>query len=122
MLAFVLALAGCYRWEPVALGPLRAGQDELRMARVRLARPAEASGPAAAVELIAHRVDAEGIEGFAPSAARELRWRFGPGDRVSVRRPDPWMSGLAVAGVYAAVLAIGWIAVIEDLPGISGRP
>jgi len=110
----LLGGGGCVRWRPVALEAVRSDAIDLRLRRVR------AEGPDGRTEFVAHRIAWPQVDGHDLSTHTERRYDLSQARQLWVRGFDPSASGLLVGGVYAAILAISWIAIIRQLPGISG--
>ncbi len=108
--------AGCVRWQPVSLQAVETQAVDLRLRRLRV------EGPDGRVELVAHRVAWPAVEGHDLGANAERRLDLSRSRQVWVRGFDPAATGLLVGGVYAAVLALSWIAIFRELPGIGGSP
>lgn len=107
---------GCVRWQPVSLQAVQTQAVDLRLRRLRV------EGPDGRAELVAHRVAWPVMEGHDLGAHAERRYDLAQTRQLWVRGFDPAATGLLVGGVYAAVLAISWIAIFRELPGIRGGP
>ena len=108
LLLVTLALAGCFRWTPVALDDVRAGRAELRTRVVR------ASAPAEQATLVVHRVTPRHVDGWDIDRAVERRVPLDRVRELRVRQTDPLGSALAVGAVYLTVGLLSWLAVVVD--------
>lgn len=109
MLAVLIAIGGCFRWQPVALEDLRGGRVDLRTRTVQLVAPTERA------TMVIHRQGATAVEGWDEARNRERRVELSRVRELRVRESSPVGNALAVGAVYLAVAVVSWLAVVVDL-------